>query len=97
MTAGVVSVIVERPSAASVSDEGLAKMVALSSEVPELFLQEGGGAEYDLTPYHGLSRCRSGADFSNLGCLPAGGPGRQAGRRKNIEWVRPVPKASEQP
>ena len=56
------------------------------------------GAESDLnTPYHEPLKCLSGADFSNLGCLPAGGPGRQAGRRKNIEWGRPDPKASEEP
>ena len=56
-----------------------------------------GVAEYDLTPYHRLLRCPPGADFSNLGFSPAGGPGRQAGCRKNIEWVRTIPKAPEQP
>ena len=52
-----------------------------------------GGAEYNLTPYHRLLRCLPGADFSNSRSLPAGGLARQAGRRKNIEWGRPVPKA----
>ena len=43
--------------------------------------QEGGVVEYDLAPYQRLLRCPPGADFSNLGCLPAGGPGRRAAEK----------------
>ena len=51
---------------------------------------------YDLAPYQELLRCLSRAGFSNLDCLPGRGPAGQAGRRKNIEWGRRVPKAPEQ-